>query len=325
MSLRLLIVSRYDDAESFGDRVTARLLLAALEEEGISWDLHQPWLDDPDLRAYDVVLFWTYRFHHNNYIFWARELEQRCRDLALPIINPVEHTNAPHSFFLDVWGRNGVPCARFQRFRRFEDIALEYPLILRRDGFHMGRDMFKVDAPEEARQRIERRQEEFRECGYRQSRTGPLDLAIQFVDTSDDDGIFRKWRSIVIGDRIIPRHLLLSRDWLVNFGNLVTDAAADEEDRRFMEDGELDRDLVLRAARLSGADIVALDYGKFPDGRYVFWEANRHFLLLGDRGYDQPDKFLAATGRDDEARLAQDRSIGRAMAELVLSRAAGSS
>lgn len=323
MGVRLLIVSRYDDAESFGDRVTARLLLAALEERNISFDLHLPWNEAPDLQSYDVVLFWTYRFHHNNYIFWARELQKRCLAIGKPIINPVDHTNAPHSFFLDTWGRNGIPCAKYQRFRHFPDIRLDYPLILRRDGFHMGRDMNLLHSPEEARELIERRQEEIRQNGRRPNQLGPFDLAIQFVDTSDDRSIFRKWRSVVVGDRIIPRHLLLSRHWLVNFGNLVTDAAADEEDRRFMDDGELEPELVLRAARLTGADIVALDYGKFPDGRYVFWEANRHFLLLGDRGYDQPDKFLAATGRDDKERLAQDRSIGLAMADLILARAAG--
>ena len=319
MSVQLLIVTRYDDPESLCHRVAGRQLLRGLESRSIRWQLHQPWLPDPDLRAFDAALFWTYRFHRKNYIFWANQLAARLRKLGIPVINSPEKTDAPHSFFLETWREHGVPCPRCQSFRSFEHSEIGYPLILRCDGIHMGQDVHLIDTADQARALIEERRaavlSERPRNNFRE-----YNLAIEFVDTSDSQGIFRKWRSVVIGDTIIPRHLLLSRHWLVNFGNLVSGPEAEAEDRRFMAEGEAQPDLVRQAARLTGADIVALDYGKFPDGRYVFWEANRHFLLLGDTGYEEPEKFQAATGRNTEEREAQDETIGLAMADLVLSR-----
>lgn len=320
MALRLLIVSRYRDADEVGERVLGRRMLEALDRRGIGWRLHRPWLPDPDLSAYDAALFWSYRYDHHNYPFWARQLELRCRERGLPVINGVEHCRAPHSFFLQAWRAAGVPCARCQRFARVEDIALDYPLILRRDGVHMGQDVVRVDDPAAARAVVDARHEELLRGPARRLRSGNFDLAIEFVDTRDAEGIYRKWRAIVIGERVIPRHLLLSRDWLVNFGNLVEGPRAVAEDRAFQRDGVEDPQLVRRAARMTGADIVALDYGRRRDGSYVFWEANRHFLLLGDPGYQTPEKFQAATGRDDAQRRAEDRALGQAIADLVASR-----
>jgi hypothetical protein len=321
MSVRLLVVTPYESPEEVHDRVAGRSTLQGLDARGIRWRLHQPWLPTPDLRSFDAVLFWSYRHQRNNYIYWAARVERRCDELGIPVINRLELCNAPHSRFLEIWGRHGIPCAACRRFARFGDFGLLYPLLLRREGVHRGQDVHLARTPAEAEALIEGRVRDLAELPRRERPKGRLDLAVEFVDTADAEGIYRKWRSYVIGDRVIPRLLSLSRGWLVNFGHLIEDERAREEDRVFVKGGEPSPDLVRAAARLTGADVVALDYGKRPDGGYVFWEANRHFLMLGDKGYEQPDRMHAATGRSPEERQAEDDQVGLAVAELVLRRA----
>ncbi len=311
MSVRCLILTRYDSAGALRDRVAGRWLLWGLDQRRVAWEIHQPWKPRPDLERFDVVLCWTYRFHRNNYIFWARRMQDRCVRLGIPVVNDAEHTDAKHSFFLETWRAHGLPCARCQRVRRPEDITLDYPLILRRDGIHMGKGIALVRDRGEARKVIEGRLRD----------PLPIDLAIELIDTCWPDGYYRKYRSYVVGDRVLPRQVSLSRHWLVNFGNAVVGKAAVAEDRRFLRDGEPRADLLRLAGKLSGADLAAIDYTRRADGELILWEANRHFLMLGDEEYGSPERFEAITGRNTEERENNDRALGLAIADLVLRRA----
>jgi hypothetical protein len=325
MPPHVLVAAAYDSPEELAqDRVAGRQMLRGLDRAGLSWRLHQPWHPDPGLDGFDAVLFWSYRWQRNNYLYYARKLEQRARAAGLPVVNSVAHADAPHSWFLRTWGEHGVSCARCRRFAYYQDFGLDYPLLIRRDGVHMGQDLHLVHTPEEARALIDRRLRDLAELPRRERPKGQFDLAIEFVDTADERGIYRKWRSYVIGGaggQVIPRLMSHSHGWLVNFGHLIESAEAMEEDRAFVRGGEPRADLLREAARWTGSDIVALDYAKRRDGTYVFWEANRHFLMLGDKGYEQPEKMQAATGRTPEEREAEDELVGRAIADLVLRRA----
>ncbi len=320
MSIRCLILTRYDSAAALGDRVAGRWLLWGLDQRSIAWEIHQPWHPRPDLESFDVVLCWSYRFHKNNYIFWARKMRDRCARLGVPVINDAERADAKHSFFLRTWRAHGLPCARCQRVRRPEDITLDYPLILRRDGIHMGHDVALVRDSGEARRVIEARLRDPRPAD-RGGAGRAVDLAIEFIDTRWPDGYYRKYRSFVVGGRVLPRQVSLSEVWLVNFGNAVAGDAAVAEDRRFIRDGEPRADLLRRAGELSGADVVAVDYARTSDGELVLWEANRHFLMLGDEDYGSPERFEEITGRNTEEREVNDRALGLAIADLVLRRA----
>ncbi len=324
--LKLLLVASYPTPEELAaDRVAGRMMLAGLAARGIDWQLHQPWLPCPELAEHDAVLCWTYRWQVDNFPFWARRLERQASALGIPVINGAERCAEPHSYFLRTWREHGVPCAAARRFARGEDVGglgLSFPLLVRRDGVHRGQDVHLVATAADARALVLRRERDRETLRGPERPRGHLDLAVEFVDTADADGIYRKWRSYVVGTRVIPRLLELSCHWLVNFGNLIEDAAAAAEDRAFVRDGDARPDLLREAARWTGADIVALDYARRRDGGYVFWEANRHFLMLGDPGYERPEKMLAATGRSPEERRAEDERLGLAIADLVIERAA---
>ena len=59
--------------------------------------------------------------------------------------------------------------------------------------------------------------------------TPPLDLALEFVDTRSSDGCFRKWRSHVIGNKVIPRQVQLAKTWKVNLDEAEPSEQAVEE------------------------------------------------------------------------------------------------
>lgn len=318
---RVLICTSFDDVGEFGQWLASRLLLAGLDEQGLEWELHQPWLPRPDLASFDVVLSWSYRQHFNNYVFWAKRFERRARELGLPVINTVEGCDTHHSYNLRRWAEAGVPCARFQRFRRFEDIELSYPLIIRVDGRHRGRDMYLTYSPAEARALVEWRIEAFKSRPIGVPRPRMLDLAIEFVESKGVDELYRKYRVYVVGDRILPRQLSLTTGWKVNLWSCEVSEQSSVEDRRFREQGPPDPELVRRAARALCSDVIALDFSVLRDGSTIFWEGNRHFNMTGDDDY-QSSKLHDATGRSEEERAQDDRLLGRMMGELVAERIA---
>ena len=314
MAHKILILCSEKKEDGVQSRHAGRLLLWGLRECGIGWDVYYPDGNNvPDLSAYSAILCWSYiHYRTPSYLEGARHLEKQAEKQGIPVINKVLHAARPHSFFLDEWQQHGIRCARCQRFSEFVEIDLEYPLIIRRDGVHKGQDVFLVQTPEEARKLIEERREDDQQSNF--------NLAVEFLDTCWRDGYYRKRRSYIIGQQILPRHSLLSKHWLVNLANLTANAQSVQEDQAFLRDGEENAAEVLKAARLTGSDIVALDYTQDADGRYVFWEANRHFLMIGDSAGAAVDRFAAATGRNPKDRRKIDEQLGMTMGKMVLQR-----
>ena len=315
MPTRVLIIGGGGEEDGVAKRATGRALLWGLEQRGVRAVVHDPRkASPPDLPAYDVVLCWSYIvFRSPDYVRGALELEERAQGLGVPVVNGVRHCTARHSFFLETWREGGVACASCQSFHDFEELRLEYPLILRRDGVHQGRDVYLVRSPEQAREKI---------CEHKENPDkAALDLAVEYVDARDENGYYNKYRSFVLGERIVPAHVFLSEHWLVNYGHLLSNEVAGRYSRDFLHGGEPNPDVVLAAARLTGSDIVALDYARRADGSYVFWEANRHFLLFEDYDKDLGSGFGTAMSVDAQARRKMVEGLGLALADLVIERA----
>jgi hypothetical protein len=303
---RLLILSASPHRTLFERDMAGRLLLQALDRASIAWTLHCPWEPLPAAQEFAGVLSWSFRYDENNFVFWARKAESFYRAAGLRVLNSVAEFSIQHSFYLKRWRDAGIPCARFERFNDIDAVTLPYPLILRCDGLHKGRNTFLVHSPEEARRVVDEQH----------AQGVSLDLALEFLDLRFPDGYYRNRFAFIAGDRVIPRQHAIGRDWLLNFDTAEASAQSTREDRAFRQRGEDRADLLLRAARATGAAVVGLDYGLAPDGRYVFWEGHRHFKMTGDAGY-RTGKLESATGRPAAARAADDEDLGNAMAEMV--------
>jgi hypothetical protein len=302
-----VIVTPYGE-DRFQRSHMGSVLTWGLKRKGVDWVLHDPANKQFNLDGFDVVLSWGYGFREApRFLQNCLRFERRARDNGIPVINSLDGCDFRHTWCLRLWTAAGIQCARYQYLAPDRALHLRYPVILRTDALHRGRNMFLVREVEEARRIIQ--------LGSKP----PLDLALEFIDTKGPDGFYRKWRSYVIGDRVIPRQLQLTSGWKVNLDAAEASEQALEEDRQFISGGESRADLVALAARILKSDLIALDYSMMPDGSYIFWEGNRNFdVSVGGYMWSQ---FRRSTGRSNEECVESLRVLGDAVAELVLERA----
>jgi hypothetical protein len=103
--------------------------------------------------------------------------------------------------------------------------------------------------------------------GYRRSDL----LVVEFCDTSDAVGIFRKYSAFMIAGEIIPRHLIFSRHW-----NLKTPDLDDSHLAREQEDylrGNPHRSWLMEIFKLSGIEYGRIDYSLLGCKPQI-WEIN---------------------------------------------------
>ena len=94
-----------------------------------------------------------------------------------------------------------------------------FPLLLRSPGYHTGRNFIIVaDAGELSTAAA--------------SLPGNDLLVIEYLDARGHDGSARKYRVMMIGGKIYPLHLAISRDWKVHY---FTSDMADKPDHRLEE------------------------------------------------------------------------------------------
>ncbi len=316
MPVNLLILSNLDSHSIFRRGSLNRALETGLETQPIRWRIHHPLWDTPDLRGIDIVLTWCHHIEGNSRALRVKaiEIEGECNRAGIPVVNSARRLRRIcHSYCLDRWLVHDIPCALSQPFTTLDEILLRYPMILRVDGgAHSSLDSFLVHDRAEAESIMRERENSSR---------GRLNLAIEYVNTQFPDGFFRKRRCIAIGDRILPRQHMISRTWKVKLSSAESNALSIAEDQKFLANGEEQADLVARAARALGCDILAIDYSPAPDGSFVFWEANRSFRMAGTGSGFKSAKFREATGRSAADCLAQRQAVGSALAELIMRRA----
>lgn len=117
-------------------------------------------------------------------------------------------------------------------------------------------------------------------------------LAVEFCDTAGADGMYRKYGAYVVGERIVPRHLFFSRDWLVKGADL-RDPAFLAEELAYVRGNPHAAEL-LEICRMAHTGWGRVDYALLG-GRIQAWEINTNplFVVPG-----------IADGRDEVHRLA---------------------
>lgn len=103
----------------------------------------------------------------------------------------------------------------------------------------------------------------------------PGSLCIEYLNTADDEGIYRKYSALLIADRLIPRHVYFSSDWMIK---LVDDAGVTVDDRTTAMEFEYIKDNphadTIRAIfKYANIDYGRIDYSLYQ-GRLQTWEIN---------------------------------------------------
>ena len=156
---------------------------------------------------------------------------------------------------------------------------LALPILLRPVGTHAGNDLEKIERVEEVADIAARL-------------PGAELYATQFVDTRDGQGLYTKYRVVVVDGRPYPFHLGLSRRWMVHYYNADPGdpTAMDRAEERFLRHFE---DIFPPAARTAfaimherlGLDFFGVDCALDAQGALVLFEVDVGVIihLMDDR------------------------------------------
>jgi len=105
-------------------------------------------------------------------------------------------------------------------------------------------------------------------------------VLVEFCDTSDPQGVFRKYSAYFVAGRVIPVHLMFSRYWMVksSLGRTRSELA---EERAYVE-GNPHADRLKEIFRVARIDYGRIDYGVL-DGDVQTWEINTNPTMLPSR------------------------------------------
>jgi glutathione synthase/RimK-type ligase-like ATP-grasp enzyme len=153
---------------------------------------------------------------------------------------------------------------------------LSFPLLVRPVGTHGGDDFERMEDHAQLRAFLDRHDA----GGY---------YLTPFVDYPSDDGYFRKYRFVFVGQEILPYHLAIDDKWKVH--HVTTSMASNPwmqaEERAFLEDpwrvfGAAQRTGLQLIRDTIGLDYFGIDCSLARDGAVVVFEVNASMLVHGN-------------------------------------------
>jgi hypothetical protein len=111
-------------------------------------------------------------------------------------------------------------------------------------------------------------------------------MIVEFADTTDADGWFRKYAAFRAGDRIIACHAFVAREWCVKSEQKQLDEAWIHEDRAFVRDNP-HAAWLRRVFTAAGIDYGRADYG-VVSGVPQLWEINLNPTIGRRPGQSKP-------------------------------------
>ncbi len=162
---------------------------------------------------------------------------------------------------------------RSQLIARLNEPPQTFPLLLRSPGFHGGRFMELIDEPVQLPATLDRL-------------PGDTLLVMEYLPYQSPDGLFRKYRMIMVDGQPYPVHLAVSDQWKVHyFSSLMTDRPdLRAEEKIFLDDPEkhLGHEVMETLQHISreiGLDYFGLDFNVTPEGEVWVFEANATMVL----------------------------------------------
>jgi Tfp pilus assembly protein PilF len=169
------------------------------------------------------------------------------------------------------------------------------PLLLRARGYHSGHHFTRVETFGQV-------------DAAGQALPGEHLLAIEWLDGTGADGLFRKYRAMLIGGAVYPLHLAISQQWKVHYfsSDMAVSEAHRTEELRYLADpegviGERAMTALRRIGEALGLDYAGVDFAFGADGEVLVFEANATMRIvppppgpLGDRRRPFIDRAMAS-------------------------------
>jgi glutathione synthase/RimK-type ligase-like ATP-grasp enzyme len=151
------------------------------------------------------------------------------------------------------------------------DAEMRYPILVRVVGSHGGDDRVKIDKPES-----------MGDITQLPHLDRPLFLT-EFYDFVSPDGLYRKFRIVVVGDDILIRHCVIGTDWSLHGGQRAK--GMDEEEETLFNTFQAEwapplKPVVSEMARRFDLDYFGVDCHVDRAGNVLLFEANACMKVL---------------------------------------------
>src|SRR3990172_51986 len=165
--------------------------------------------------------------------------------------------------------------------------GLRFPVFVRSEREHTGSLTSLIDSP------VGLGRELLLLClrGYRLQDL----LIVEYCNTSDADGVFRKYSAFIVGGQIIPRCLELSHHWVTKSEHRIIDEQTAEEEFHYVTHNPHE-DWLRETFRLARGEYGRIDYALLA-GKPQVWEINVAPTIGGRPGGGPP------SARTDAQRL----------------------
>ncbi|MEM6500959.1 MAG: hypothetical protein AAF685_03860 [Cyanobacteria bacterium P01_C01_bin.89] len=145
----------------------------------------------------------------------------------------------------------------------------KFPVFIRGENDHRGSRTGLINTPTELDQAVSRLSEAGESLDNK--------IITEFCSTADQDGLFRKYSSFIVGGEIIPRHLFFNYQWMIKCPELV-------EERNLLEEEEYVKTNPHESMLRSIFKLANIDYGRIDysliDGVPQVWEINTNPMSL---------------------------------------------
>jgi hypothetical protein len=141
---------------------------------------------------------------------------------------------------------------------------LRYPVMLRDERSHGGPLSSLLESPDDVQREIGR-------AVVRGRRMRDL-IVIEYCDTADAEGYYRKYSAFVVGPAVIPRSVAYGHKWMLKHHGTEYSRGMVEEERDYVTKNPHERELVEIFA-IAGVEYGRIDYA-VKDGRIRTWEIN---------------------------------------------------
>jgi hypothetical protein len=152
---------------------------------------------------------------------------------------------------------------------------LQFPLLLRRPGFHTGEHFVYVENCNELPKAIE------------SLSTVEELLLISYLDARGADGMSRKYRVMFVDGVLYPLHLAISPDWKVHYFSsaMAQNPLFRDEERRFLEDmpaalGATAMRALRQICTALDLEYAGIDFAVASDGSILLFEANATMVVF---------------------------------------------
>ncbi len=223
-------------------------------------------------------------------------VENAARLSRLPGVVTPRTLRVARSALADAEGAGGIAASGFP-----------FPLLLRSPGYHTGRNFVLVEKPTEL-------------ATAATALPGDDLLVIEYLDARRADGNARKYRVMMIGGKIFPLHLAISRNWKVHYftSDMAERFEYRDEEMAFLNDmaavlGKKAMTALHAIRDTLDLDYAGVDFGLNSSGDLLLFEANATMVIASPdpdpRWAYRGDAIAAVT--DAVVAMIRDKAGGR--------------